>query len=517
MLEAVVAWGAEGRPELRSMAGRKKSLDPKERYRRPLRRGRALAAAARNDAALAAFRRALAAAEALAEAEPEDRLLQRDLARLHQAMGQTYRQTGALDEALAAQRACHAIAARLAALDPDVAQRQYNVSLAHADLRDTLATKGEPRLAIAAARLAATVADQVAERFGQDDPLWVREAIRQRLAVARLLRNDPAQADERARQLDLACRHGERLLRAEPDASVWQATRSALLDLADICRRLRRYDEALGVLERYRLVAQREFARAPDDSSSLTNFALAYYLTGLVHEMAGDGKGALAAFDEGLGLFEALPADAYLTEDVQTQRGRFLAQAAAIAAHHRDAAGARRIETIMLARLLTLSEAAPQDTERQQRVMSVTDDLVRVLLGIGQAGPALVAARFARNILEARAVGEDDVRTVHRWRAFLLAEEGRALRMLGRREEAGAAFVAGIALNERLVQDDPSDLRAQCDIAFAHWQWSLAEPGRRAHCLSRARAILRFLDRTGRLPPYARPWIADIERELRVA
>lgn len=499
------------------MAGRKKSLDPRERYRRPLRRGRALAAAARHDAAIAAFRRALDAAEALAEADPQDRLLQRDLARVHQALGVTYRQSGALDEALAAQRACHAIAVRLSELDPDVAQRQYNVALAHADLRDTLAAKGDHRIALAAARLAATVADRVAERFGPDDPQWIREAIRQRLAVARLLRNEPALAEERARQLDLACRHGERLLRAAPDASAWSATRSSMLDLADTYRRLHRYDEALTVLERYRIAAQREFARTPDDGTSLTNFALAYYLSGLVFEMAGNGQAALSAFDEGLGLFEALSAEAYLTEDVQTQRGRFLAQATAVATHLRDAAALRSFESIMLTRLLALSEAAPCDSERQQRVMSVTDDLVRVLLGLGQARPALIAARFARNVLELRAVGEDDERMVRRWRAFLLAEEGRALRMLGRCEEAVAAFVQGIALNEQLAQDDPADLRAQCDIAFAHWQWSLTEPGRRAHCLARARAILRFLDRTGRLPPYARPWIADIERGLRVA
>lgn len=503
---------------MRKMAvERKKSADPRRRYRRQIRRAESLAASERHAEACVGFRRALEQVEALVSVRPDDADLKRDMARLHQAIGWQAKKAGDLDAALAAHRACFDLATELAILAPDNPRRQFNIALAHADLRDVLQARGELRLAVASGRLAAVAAEQVADRFADRDGRWRVAAMRQRLQLARLLREEPTLGEERIRHLDLACRHGEALIRRRRCEPYRDEIRRAFLDFADALRVVRRYDDALGALGRFRFACDAWLARARDDGTRHTQLALADYLAGLVHDMKGDGASALQTYLDGLIFLDQMPLDGFLTDAAQTQRGRLLAQAIGVARALKDRVAQARLQHIMLARLQAISESDPLDVDLQHQVMSVADDLARSLIGMKQPAAAIDALRFARGVLEARALGEDDLDLVLRWRAFLTAEEGRALRHLRRYSDASSAFRRALALNEQLAQRNPGDVRAQCDIAFGLWQLALCDRARRAESLRRSRAILRFLDRTGRLPPYARARLPDIERDSRVA
>jgi tetratricopeptide (TPR) repeat protein len=496
---------------------RKKSADPKQRYRRQMRRGKTLAASDRPEDALIAFARALESAEALVETNDDDLMLKRDVARIHQAIGQQARKAGDLDAALAAHRQCHDLVTELVLLDSDNPQRQHNLTLSHAELRDTLRAKGDIRLAIAAGRLAAVCAENVVTLFDDPDGIWHAELMQQRLQLARLLKDDVANATERVRQLDLACAAGEWLVRRSKSEPHRDDIKRGFLDLADVLRQMRRFDDALSVLARFKRVAEVWVARRRNDTGRYTLFGLTQYLTGLVQDMKGEGQAALETYLGGLEYLDLMPEDGYLSESVQLQRGRFFGQAFTLCRSLGNDAMHERFRVLMLGRLQAIAESAPQKIELQQRVMSVSDDLARTLLSMKQPEASLDAARFAKSVLDARATGEDDAPLIMRWRAFLTAEEGRALRHLHRYVEAAAAFGNALVLNEALAELNPGDVRAQCDIAFVSWQLALTDATRRAESLRRSRAILRFLDRTGRLPPYAKAWLPDIERDSRVA
>lgn len=496
---------------------RKKSADPKQRYRRQMRRGKTLAAADRPDAAIAAFARALDSAETLADINDDDLLLKRDVARIHQAIGQQARKSGDLETALSAHRHCHDLVVELALLDPDNAQRQHNLTMSRSELRDTLRAQGDMRLAVAAGRLAAVSAENVVALFDDTDGQWHAELMMQRLQLARLLKEDPAHAVERARQLDQACAAGEWLVRRGKSEKHLDEIKRAFLDLADILRQMRRYDDALAALVRFRRVSEIWVSRRRTDATRHTLVGLTEYLTGLVLDMKGEGRAALDTYIRGLTFLDEMPVEGYLSESVQQQRGRFLGQAFTICRLMGDGAMHERFRALMLGRLQTISESAPQKADLQQRVMSVADDLARTLIAMKHPAAALDVARFAKGVLAARMTGEDDAHLGMRWRAFLSAEEGRALRLLHRFSEASVIFSEAMAINEALAEANPGEVRAQCDIAFVSWQLALTDATRRAESLRRSRAILRFLDRTGRLPPYAKAWLPDIERDIKVA
>ena len=124
---------------------------------------------------------------------------------------------------------------------------------------------------------------------------------------------------------------------------------------------------------------------------------------------------------------------------------------------------------------------------------------------------------FAETILVKRTQYDENPIFVQRWAGFLKLEEGRALGAMSRPIEAQAALRTSLALNEELWASNPDDIRAQCDIAYAEWQLAPLAPSSKREHLKRSRAILRLLERCGRLPEYARPWLDEIERDLQAA
>jgi hypothetical protein len=452
----------------------------------------------------------------LLDQAPEDRWLLRDVARLHYGIAQVKRQQGFLDEALGAIRACHDMIERLANLDPTHAARQNNLTISHAALRDTLEEKGDRRLSVAAGRFAVLSAERVADLFGHRPELR-HEVIRQRLALATLL--DDAQGSEaRITCLEMACAAVKELpLPYVITEEAWSDVRRSHLDLANTLQLAKRYEETLDVLDEFRGYAMLRLVSGPNEINQNNAVALADYLKGLVYVMKRDYTMAITAFVKGLSLYDAVPTHIFMTDEVQQQRAKLLAEAMKAADQTTDATFKPMLEKLALRRLNGLLQDTSLGGNLALDVMARTHELARMLIIKHVPQLALYCLNFAETILVKRTQYDENPIFVQRWAGFLKLEEGRALGAMSRPIEAQAALRTSLALNEELWASNPDDIRAQCDIAYAEWQLAPLAPSSKREHLKRSRAILRLLERCGRLPEYARPWLDEIERDLQAA
>jgi tetratricopeptide (TPR) repeat protein len=463
------------------------------------------------------FHEALAIAINLLEHVPEDRWLLRDVARLHYGLAQVKRQQGFLDEALSAIRECHFMIERLADLDPEHASRQNNLTISHAAIRDTLEEKGDRRLAIAAGRFAIISAERVADLF-DDRPDLRHEVIRQRLALSQLIDDKNGGSTARVSCLEMACASVKELpLPFVIADEVWSDVRRSHLDLANTLQLTKRYEETLEVLDEFRGYAMLRLVSGPNEIAQNNAVALADYLKGLVYVMKKDYTTAVSAFVKGLSLYEAVPAHIFMTDEVQQQRAKLLGEAVKAAEQSSDASLKPMLEKMALRRLNVLLNDTAITGHHALDVMARTHELARMLIVKQVPQLALHCLSFAESILLKRAQNDENPVFVQRWAGFLKLEEGRALGAMARPVEAQDALRASLSLNEELWASNPEDVRAQCDIAYAEWQLAPFTPSTKKEHLRRSRAILRMLDRTGRLPDYAKAWLHEIERDLRAA
>lgn len=482
------------------------------RFRRQIEKGEELAAAQDFTGALGAFRAAQAEAGILALSAGRRQGLM-DLARAARRVGDTARRTGDTAAAITAFRACHDHLMALVALRPGDVEHQTELVRINASLRDALREADDKRLALAAARLAAANARTLAEQFPGDAPLTF-EALQHRVTLARMLRGQE-RLDEAATAFREAIRLGdEAAARRIIDGAEWDMIRRAHLDLADMEQGRHAHEAALDVLTNLRAHVVRRLSLAPRQTARLADAAQERFLTGLVFAMIDDQPRAAEAFGDAVEILERVDGPDLLGAAVQQQRGRILAHADRTATLLFDEEGRAALREKALARLKALADEAPFDARRQHGVMAHAYDLARTLIDKQAPELACHVLTYAREILERQDLGDDDRRYHARWSAFLELELGRACRANGDHTGALEAFEASLAINAGLWSEEPADIRAQCDSAYADWQLALIGGDGRQGRLRRARAILKLLDRGGRLPPYASPWLARIERDL---
>ncbi len=481
------------------------------RLRRQIARGRSLAQQRRPQEAIEAYREARDTAALLAQAAPAGRALA-DLSRIDRLIGEEARRLGDVAGALEAFRTAHAALTDFIAAHPGDTERVHDLTRVRAALRDTLREAQDDRLAIAAGRMAAANAQALAEQF-PDDSSWTIEAMNQRMALAKILRKaDPEQAYPAYFEV---IRTGRRIAEARPlEGIAWDIVKRAHLDLADLQQAEGLRSDALATLSGFRtLVSQRRDA-APELGGRALDAALERYLTGLILAASGDDTGALAAFGDGLTVLDELDPLDFLTTSAQQHRGRIIAHAEKAASRIGDEDGLALLRTRMLARLEYLMAESDGDAKQRHALVSHAYDLARTLIDKEAPELAVEALTFAEEVLEAQALGHPDRIYVDRWRAFLKLELGRAWREGGDREGAIDTFGESLTINGRLSREDPADIRAQCDAAYAEWQLALLTREGREDRFRRARGTLRFLERSGRLPPYARGWIGRIEQDM---
>jgi tetratricopeptide (TPR) repeat protein len=492
-------------------------LAGRRRYRRIMKRANALMQDGDLDAAVEAFGRVIDELTAHGAAFGEDDLIVlRDMARAWHALAEAHRRREDFVEAVSAQRACCDVVAQLATRDPDRSRRQHNVTIAYAALSVTLERAGDLRLAVSAARLAAVQAEATAERF-PDEPVLAFEALKQRLMVEKLM---VAAASSRATRIanlragiaaaQLMAPH---LLIAD---DVWNELRQGYLDLANLLQLEQDYAHARQVLDELMGLARIRHSQRPADIERCTQVAIVHFLRALIETMEERDSEALVAHLEALACYDHLPANLFLEAQVQSHRARFLAQALEQAAS-RGPAFARELRGAAIAPFVMLSEERACDAGRQQLVLVALHDFARQLIARNAPAMALDAIAAARQLIAVRRVWDEDALLLRRWEGFLNLETGRALAALNRTQEAGFALRESLDLNEALWSEDPNDVRAPCDIAYAQWQLARVAPAQRRDHLRRSRAILTWLSRSGRLPDYARAWLGAIERDLQAA
>lgn len=453
----------------------------------------------------------------LHERAPDDRWLLRDIARIHYGVSQVKRQQGFLDDALSAIRACHDMIERLANLDPSHVARQNNLTISHAAIRDTLEEKGDRRLAIAAGRFAVISAERVADLFNERPELR-HEVIRQRLALATLLDDGNHNSKARIACLQLACATAKELpLQYAVSDDVWSEVRRVHLDLANALQLTKQYDETVDVLDEFRGYAMLRLVSGPNEIAQNNTVALADYLKGLVFVMKREYATAISSFVKGLSLYDAIPMHIFMTDEVQQQRAKLLGEAMKAAEHASDKTLKPMLEKLALRRLKGILQDTAIGSHYALDVMARTHELARMLIVKQVPQLALHCLSFAETILISQSHADDNPIFVQRWAGFLKLEEGRAFGAMSRVVEAQTALRTSLVLNEDLWASNPEDVRAQCDIAYAEWQLAPHTPSSKREHLKRSRAILRMLDRSGRLPEYAKPWLDEIERDLRVA
>ena len=141
--------------------------------------------------AVASYRAAMAIAERLAEADPDNAGSQRDLSVSHNRIGDVLLAQGNLSEALASYRAAMAIAQRLAEADPDNAGWQRDLSVSHNKIGDVLRAQGDLSEALASYRAATAIAQRLAEA-DPDNAVWQRDLAlgHGRIAAVKLQQDD---------------------------------------------------------------------------------------------------------------------------------------------------------------------------------------------------------------------------------------------------------------------------------------------------------------------------------------
>jgi tetratricopeptide (TPR) repeat protein len=190
------------------------------RYRAGTMLGDTLAAKGDREAALAAYEAALRGATALAEREPENWAVQRDLSVTHDRIGDMLLQQGQLDLALESYRRSLAVAEGLAKRDPDNLGWQRDLSVAYDCVGEVLERKGAIDDALASYRSGLTLAETIARRDpGRVEWRWDVSASLDRIG-------DVLMAKGRAGEALAAYRRGlelaENAAEAEPGRTGWQ-------------------------------------------------------------------------------------------------------------------------------------------------------------------------------------------------------------------------------------------------------------------------------------------------------
>lgn len=188
--------------------------------------------------AQAAYRESLAVSRRLAEADPSNAVLQRDLGMSHSKVGNVLRDQGDLVGAQEAYREALAVMRRLAEADPSNAGRQRDFGVSQGKVGDVLHDQGDPDGALEAYRDARVVIRRLVEA----DPskaLWRRDLGTSQERIGDMLRDqgDPAGALEAYGEA-LAVRR--RLAKSDPSNAVWQR------DLSFILTRLAQFHEQQG-------------------------------------------------------------------------------------------------------------------------------------------------------------------------------------------------------------------------------------------------------------------------------
>jgi tetratricopeptide (TPR) repeat protein len=256
-------------------------------------------------AAEASYRRAVAVAERLAQADPGNAGWQRDLSVSHNKFGDVLSARGNLPAALDAFRASHAIAERFARADPEDAGWQRDLSVSHNKIGDVLVEQDH----LAAALDAYQASLAIRERLVDADPEnagWQRDLSVSQEKIGDVLRAQgdlPAALD--AFQASLAIR--ERFAKTYPGNAGWQRDLSVSQEkIGDVLRAQDNLPAALDAFRASRAIAERLVAAYPGNAGWQGDLSVSQEKIGDVLVEQGNLLAALDAFQASLAIRDRL-------------------------------------------------------------------------------------------------------------------------------------------------------------------------------------------------------------------
>ena len=367
--------------------------------------------------AIESYRKALAIAEKLASAGPNDAGTRRNLAAIHGKIGEVLAASGDTVAALESHRTSLRIRQALLDADPANAGAQRDLSQSYDSIGNALVASGDTPAALDSKRKALAIA--------------------QRLADA-----DPADA-ELQRSLMVTNTGIADLLASRGD------TRGALVSFQNVLR-----------------VAQRMAAADPHDANAQRSLSVTHNRMGDMLMTAGDFRPALEHYRTSQGIRQKLadadPANARAQRDLMVSHERI----GGLFARMGDAAAA--LESFRTSLVITqkLVDADPANAVAQRDLATTYLSIGDALAETGDTGGAMESYRASMEIAAKLAVA--DPASVGAQRDLAIRHARIAKLLAARKDTDGAlaSFRASIAIFQKLADADPSNALVQRDLSL---------------------------------------------------
>lgn len=511
------------------------------------------------NAALQASERARAILQVMANADPGDTALQRNLAVALNKVGDVRIALSQPDEALKGFEAAVAIVSKIAAANPGDPNSQRDLSTSINKMADALALLGRRAQALESYRKSLGIVEALAKNDAknlqwQSDVAFTQTRIGMLLAVegrreealefyqkAAALREAvaeqaPQNSDWRRDQFSALSRIGDLLTTMGRETEALAAYRSGLTVMETLSTsdrnnlqwqrdiavvegqiggvQISRGDvkEALGSFQRSLAISQRLLDQNPNNVQWLRDVAVIQNKIGdaLIRDNRRDD--ALGAYRAGLAIVEKLVAGN--SNAVEWQRDLAIALVRigdTIAAT--DRAGARASYERSREIRKRLAAADPSNLLAQRDVALIFDRIGNIQAADARHAEALASYRDSLAIREK--VAALDRANIGAQRDLALSHGliGASLVALKQTEEAVAALRAGLTVVERYASSDPDNSRWQIDLVLALNKLALVGDAPRAR-FERALAILRKLDAAGQLAADQKGWIPALEKTI---
>jgi tetratricopeptide (TPR) repeat protein len=436
---------------------------------------------------------------------------QRDLAVLHDRVGDVLMAQGNLPEALKSFRDALAIKDRLVRADPGNAGRQRDLSMSHEKVGGVLVAQGNLPEALKSVRDGLAIRDRLAQTDLDNDG-WQRDLSMSHEMVGDVLmaQGDLPEALKSFRdQLAIA----KRLARADSDNAGWQRDLSVSYDrVGDVLVAQGNLSEALESFRDALAIRERLAQNDPDNPGWQRGLSVSYDRVGDVLVAQGDLPEALKSFGEQLAVAERLaradPDNAAWQRDLSVSHDRIgdvlVAQSKLPEAlkSFRDALAIRD----------QLARSDPDNIDWQRGLAVSYDRVGDVLMSQGDLNAALKSFRDQLAIAEKLARADPGNAGWQRDLSVSYEKVGDVLEDQGNLPEALKAFRDGLAIRDRLARSDPGNVGWQRGLSVSYDCVGdvLVAQGNLPEALKSFRDGLAIRDRLARSDPGNAGWQRDL-------
>ncbi len=430
-------------------------------------------------AALESYRKALGIAEALAAATPTDPGAQRNLAAIHEKIGEVLAASGASVAAMESYRTSLGIRQKLADADPASAGARRDLMHSLDSIGDALVACGDTHGALGSKRKSLAIAQQLADA-DPGDASAQRGLMVSHTGIADLLAagGDTKGALESFRNVLIVA---QKLADADPDDAGLQRTLSVSHNrMGDM---LAAGGDAGAALESYRTsqrIRQKLADADPADARAQRDLLVSHGRIGGVLMVSGDASAALQSFREALAIGQKLvDADSTSATAQRDLSTNYLNIGDALAAPG-ETDGALDSYRKSLAIVQKLTDADPTNAAAQRDLAVRHGRIAKMLAASGDASGALESYRTSLAIVQQLADADPDNAIVQRDLSHNHLNVGDVLGTAGDASGALDSYRKAIGIAQRLADADRANAHAQrhllvCFSRMSHALEKMAE------------------------------------------